>query len=324
MSEIYTDAKSENVSREISVELHYYLKDQSHLLDAFVVNRSQFEFLHLANEIAKALDVSLQMEIYPLEEGGIRQYFCFKDKDVRVGVSVAVVSMVLSTFISNPISQITGEWAKKMFEDRTLLELQRENLRLQNTNLKLDAKLKEIALEKNQKALIHKSRFYKALQTSPKIEKVSIRSISSNKTEIFPERVVLYQDFPEYIIDSNTLPPLDDENADIEIISPVLKQGNYKWRGVYKNVVISFGMKSAEFKRKVLSGEINFKNGFSIKCSLRIQRILDENGEEKIHNYCVTRVDSYFVNDSPVETDEGKRKRLAIKNDGLQLRLPLE
>ena len=39
MSEIYTDAKSENVSREISVELHYYLKDQSHLLDAFVVNR---------------------------------------------------------------------------------------------------------------------------------------------------------------------------------------------------------------------------------------------------------------------------------------------
>ena len=83
-------------------------------------------------------------------------------------------------------------------------------------------------------------------------------------------------------------------------------------------------MKSHEFNQKVLNGEINFKNGFLIKCSLNIFRYLNENGEEKTRGYAVQRVDSYSVSDRPIETNEGRRKKLEREREEAQLKLPLD
>ena len=83
----------------------------------------------------------------------------------------------------------------------------------ENDILSLDKELKLMELEKNQKALIHKSMFYKILRENPKVEKVSIKATGPQEQLIFPEREVIDQDFPEYIIDSNELPDIYDENA---------------------------------------------------------------------------------------------------------------
>ena len=56
-----------------------------------------------------------------------------------------------------------------------------------------------------------------------------------------------------------------------------------------------------------MAGEINFKNGFSIDCHLVQKRELDENGNEKNKGYIVNRVNRYFVNDIPIETEEGRK-----------------
>ena len=313
----------------VKLEIHYFLREHSHSLNAFVMNRSQYEFLLLAKEIGNAANVKLDIEVFPLAEGGIRQYFRFSAKEVKNGFSIAVLTTLLTTFLANPIAKITEKWIDQMFADEELIELQKENLRLQNTKLKsendilsLDKELKLMELEKNQKALIHKSMFYKILRENPKVEKVSIKATGPQEQLIFPEREVIDQDVPEYIIDSNELPDIYDENAEIEIISPVLKNGSYKWRGYYDNTPISFCMKSKEFKQKTLTGEINYKNGFTITCALRIKRFLDEDGIEKIKSYTVTRVDSYCINDTPIETNEGKKRRVAVENEEAQLILP--
>lgn len=326
MDEFNTTNFKTDILDSVNLELHYFLRNNSHSLNAFAMNRSQYEFLQLVKEIAIAADIQFEMEIFPIAEGGIRQYFRFSAKEVRNGISIAVIATLLSTFIASPIAKITEKWIDHMFADKKLAELQKENLRLQNTKLKseddvlsLDKALKLIELEKNQKALIHKSRFYKTLQETPKVEKVSIKVTDSHKKIIFPEREVTHQDFPEYIIDSNELSDIIDENAEIEIISPVLKRDKYKWRGYYKGMPISFHMKSKEFKKRILSGEINFKSGFTINCTLRIRRFLDENGIEKVKSYAVPIVNSYCINDYTVETNEGRKKRLSDKTSVIQL-----
>ena len=40
-------------------------------------------------------------------------------------------------------------------------------------------------------------------------------------------------DSPKYIMTSDDIEPDCDENATIEIISPVLKKGRYMWVGIY-------------------------------------------------------------------------------------------
>ncbi len=107
-------------------------------------------------------------------------------------------------------------------------------------------------------------------------------------------------------------------------MSPVLKKGNYKWRGIYKDKVESFNMKSTEFKTLVQSGKIEFKNGSSIKCLLQIERKVNNEGIEQVFGYHIIRVDEYFENDTPVETLEGKKHRQKQEAEKLQFKLNFE
>jgi hypothetical protein len=120
---------------------------------------------------------------------------------------------------------------------------------------------------------------------------------------------------------SDDLEPIEKDEAIIEIISPVLKKGNYKWRGIYNGEPEEFNMKSNEFKTLIQNGEIEFKNGFSINCALTIRRKIDNEGNIKTVGYDVTRVNSHFLNGNPIETPEGKRYRKQKEADKLQLTL---
>src|SRR5690606_38591161 len=96
------------------------------------------------------------------------------------------------------------------------------------------------------------------------------------------EKSVSKEEFKKYILVTDDLEPLDVEEAVIEIISPVLKKGRYKWSGYFNGEPIYFYMKSKEFKTLVQNGEIEFKNGSSINCFLSIRKKVDNEGIEKI------------------------------------------
>lgn len=80
-------------------------------------------------------------------------------------------------------------------------------------------------------------------------------------------------------------------------------------------------MKSMKFKTMVQTGEIPFKNGSSIQCHLVVNKKINSEGEVKITGYEVLSVDKYFINDTPIETPEGKRKRQEKEAEKLQLKI---
>ena len=82
-------------------------------------------------------------------------------------------------------------------------------------------------------------------------------------------------------------------------------------------------MKSTEFKTLVQTGEIPFKNGSSIQCHLIANKRINSEGEVKITGYEVLAVDKYFVNDTPIETPEGRRKRQKREAEAMQYKLDL-
>jgi hypothetical protein len=96
--------------------------------------------------------------------------------------------------------------------------------------------------------------------------------------------------FHAFIINNTDLPPSYDDEAEIEIISPVLKGKRIKWRGIYNGALIGFLVKDKEFNESVSQSKVAFKAGYKFKCLLETRRRLDESGTEVVAGYAVIRV----------------------------------
>lgn len=55
------------------IELHYYLKDSEHSMDAVLRNRCEAELLAIFQEVASTLGVPVQIDAQALAEGGLRE-----------------------------------------------------------------------------------------------------------------------------------------------------------------------------------------------------------------------------------------------------------
>jgi len=330
-----------------TLELHYWFNDQSHSMDAVVQNKCEREFLAIIEEIAKVFDVEALIETIPLAEGGIIRWFKLllkQDKKhvVITALITALATGVIITPIGTSMSEIGKQIIDKIFEDSGIKELEKEILRENLKNLQEDTETKELEQKKIEEEIknlrldseikIHqistnkvipkkKSNFYNSLEKYEKVKQISITVEDKENNQILDEAIILRDKFREFIIVSDDLEPIKDENAIIEIISPVLKKGDYKWRGIYKGQDLLFNMQSNEFKTQVQTGDIEFKNGTSINCLLVIKRKIDNDGNEIVTERNILLVNSYFVNDTPIETTEGKRYRQKKEADKRQLNL---
>jgi hypothetical protein len=331
-----------------TLELHYWFNDSSHLMDAVVHNKCEQEFLGILNEIAKSFNTEILVETEPLADGGIRRWFKINltTKKQRATIITAVITALAVEVIISPIggslSEVGKQLVEKMFSDEELKELEKELLKENIKNIKEDTKVKELEQKKieeeiksirydsglkipnlstNKAIQKRKSNFYETLDKYKKITQVSLIIEDENKNHIEDEVFIQKHKFKEFIIVSNELEPIEDENAIIEIISPVLKKGDFQWRGIYKGESLSFNMKSNEFKTLVQTGNIEFKNGSSIDCFLETKRKMDNNGNERITEYNIIRVNNYFENDTPIETSEGKKHRQKQEAEKMQLKL---
>ncbi|WP_041957387.1 hypothetical protein [Sulfurospirillum arsenophilum] len=260
-------------------ELHYYLKDKSHSMNAFVRNKAEKDFLEAIKRIGELLDSELKIETEAYQEGGLVEILTF---------SGFVIDRTLS-YLSPALNNIVTHYATRNAQTEKLdIKIKQETLK----SLKLDNVKKEIEIEKqideklNDK-LVQKyiSNFYKKIDSYEKVEKIGYRSLENNEDEYLVER----KDFKNFILHDDTT-TLKDDDAIIEIISPVLKEGKYNWRGKYKNEKIDFSMADSKFKQEVIEGKHTFLNGSSISCHLEIKIIFDEFGDEKNKNYRVLMV----------------------------------
>lgn len=310
-----------------TIELHYWFNDDSHTMNAVVFNKCEYEFLGIAKEIAQKLKVDLEIETEPLSEGGLRSWFKFKAKDknaIKVGVVLYIITTIFGTPLTTAIDELTRMAIQSVFESAEIKQLkeQKEIAELKLDIAKIEAETKRLSRSIDENVIKKKrSNYYENISSCKKITKVTINITDDLKKNIYLEREVIKTDFSNYIMTSDDLEPVSDENAVIEIISPVLKKGKYKWAGIYNGEVIQFTMKSNEFKTLVQTGQVLLKNGSSINCHLLTHKRINAEGEVKITGYEVVLVNHYFENDKPVETPEGKRNRQIREAKSNQLTL---
>ncbi len=309
------------------LELHYYLHEDSHSINAFIRNECEKELLSIFNEVIASLDLKIKIESEAFKEGGLRETWIFLgENSVQLMLVLTIVSIILSRI---PI------------ENRELVMLQAKNLKLDNElkRLELQKIKKEVSseeeispdvidrtikiLDNDFKITRHKSNFYKKLNADQKVTKFSTTKLDNQSKPIDQEITVDRSQFKNFILHSNELPPNIDENASIDIISPVLKKGSFKWKGFYKGEIINFEMKDQIFNESVLSKSIEFINGTTIKCVLHQKRKLDDTGLEKIYKNKVMTVFEVISSEHDIHTEQGKKYKRLQDQKNNQLKFDL-
>ncbi|MDD3019888.1 MAG: hypothetical protein PHX61_02775 [Alphaproteobacteria bacterium] len=286
-------------------EIHYFLNNDSHSMDAVVKNSCEAEFLAVAYEIIDFFELDITLNAEVLREGGIRELWEALGKNSSQLTILLLVLTAIFTYCMIPDSELT--------------QLQKENLKLQNEKLKeelskieVNKKIVDTHIEnanKNQKIVTRRSNFYKTLNANQEVTKVGFSTLDKDQKRVGNEVIVPRTEFIYFIQRSNKLPIEIDENAQIEIVAPVLREGKAKWKGLYNEELISFFMDDRIYKAAVLTKQISFKNGDILTCVLEIHKELNEVGEIVITKYSVQTVLDKIENDLPTETQGGKKYR---------------
>ncbi|WP_064009503.1 hypothetical protein [Methylomonas methanica] len=297
-------------------ELHYYFSDKSHEIDAFVRNRCEAELLGIIIEASHILEieVSLIKDVY--NEGGFRDIWkALGDNQGSIAILLTIIQIIISVapHLNFESKELELEEKRLAIEEK---RLNIEKLKQEIENGKINSKAVNeaaLAVSSNLKIIKRKSNFYSRIEEYQKVTKIGITILDEKRNPVADEVVVLRSDFYKHILGTNRLRSEEDDKAIIEIISPVLKEGRYKWKGVYKDAPISFEMNDHSFRDAVLIDNIPFRHGSKIVCALVAHRELDEAGNIKVTGYSVTTVLEKIDGDTVTETIQGKKYRHAKK-----------
>ena len=314
-----------------SLEFHYQFEDDSHTMNAIVLNKCESEVLAILKEVSQKLQIQIDIETEPIEQGGLRSWLKIRGNSREVTIKdlilIAVIggftASVLSSPITTTISEVISRSIDLIFEDDEITTLKdlKEKKQLELEISKIEEEIRERSAKIDENVILkRRSNFYSNLSQYPKVRELSI-SLEDNQRQAVKEYQITRLSFDSFVLETDDLDPIIESNAIIEIVSPVLKKGKYRWTGIFNEEVIQFKMGSMEFKTLVQSGDIVFKNGFTIDCELAIRRKMTNEGDIKTTSYEVLLVNQYYENNNPIETPEGKRKRQKREADLQQLNL---
>jgi len=298
------------------LELHYYFNDDSHEIDALVRNKCESELLAIIIEVAAILDIDSQLISEVYQQGGFRDFWKILGKNVQ---EVTLLLMFIQTIVTT-IPQFEGK-NEELEEELSHLNIEEKKLSIEklkrelrdNETTKESIKKTADTVANNLRIIKRKSNFYSNLEKHEKINKIGFSALNDNWNPVTNEISVVRTDFRKFILSTNKLRSEEDDNAIIEIVSPVLKEGRYKWKGIYNETPISFDMQDVAFRDAVLLENIPFQHGSVIKCVLIIHREIDEIGEVKITGYSVTTVFEKIDGNASFQTTQGKKYRHAKK-----------
>lgn len=310
------------------LELHYHLSDNAHSMDAFVRNKSEGEALSAFLHIAQQLGISVQLESSAYQEGGLKEIWGFigANKD-QLGWLLAIIVFLFSRFpATDPETDALNKEVLKLTIEEKKINLEKLKRELHSEPIK-DATVGVAAqaLESDLKVATRRSNFYRGLQAYSKVTAVGFTPIPNGAVQWPEEKTIARADFAKFIQLTDRLPIEVVDGAQIEIVAPVLKEGNYQWRGMFLGQPVSFAMLDEQFKSRVLERKISFQHGSTIECSLNIHRKFNEVGDIAITGYSVVTVISTFDGVTSEETPQGKRHKFARKqaeNQGVLFNAP--
>lgn len=295
-------------------------------MDAFVRNRCEAELLAILQELCITLGTSVQIESTPYEQGGLKEYWkIYGENSVQINTTLAILAIIISvigTALSRiPVSDPEKDEREKIIQELTIEEkrLAIEERRISLEKLKSEMKdgpphaetIEKAAksIELNLKIQSRRSNFFRHLSSYDKVTAVGFSAVDVAGNEVIREHLIPRSDFLLYVLVDNSLPIEVIDGATIEIVAPVLKEGNYKWKGIYKGESINFSMTDVEFKNAVLLEQVSFQHGSCINCILQVYRKVNEVGEIYITGYSVVTVLEKSDGGQVRETPQGKRHR---------------
>nr|WP_294873528.1 hypothetical protein [uncultured Pedobacter sp.] len=307
------------------LELHYYFNDDSHSMDASIRNDCERELLFIYKQIISQLGLDVTVETEAYREGGLKEIWKFLGKEgVQLTLLVSIIALILSRIpVEN--SKLTEAQIENLKLDSELKREELKKIRQQKDTNNIETTVNDISiiLESDYKVKWHKSNFYKKLTQYSKVTQISTKELNGDGSNTTKESFVTRDRFIDFVQLSNSYPSITDEAAIIDIISPVLKDGSFSWKGIYNREVISFEMKDEIFKQSVINNEIEFNNGTAIKCVLFQLRKLDDSGNIVISKRQVIVVTETITNSVVTLTLQGKKYNKSKKEQKSQLLLDL-
>lgn len=298
------------------LELHYYFNDSTHFMNALVRNKCESELLAIMFEVANGISLPIQIDSEAYREGGLLEIWkILGENAAQISVFLSVVAIVASRFPSTngELRDLQKQDFKLSIEEK---KLRIEKLKLEVNDGEVTQKSKSDVAEifdTNLKVVVRKSNFYKQLANYNKVQNVGFTAISIENKPVSEERKVKRNDFRKFILQSHNLSPTTIDDAIIEIVSPVLKEGRYQWKGIYENESIAFSMNDLDFKQDVLNKIVSFQYGSAIECVLLIHQKVDETGEIKKTGYSVATVIKIIDDAQEIKTLQGERYKF-VKN----------
>ncbi|WP_304959161.1 hypothetical protein, partial [uncultured Parabacteroides sp.] len=217
------------------LELRYYFNDKSNYMDAMIKHRSEKEVLSLIRTLADMLDIKMTVycESFAQQEG-------FREIWSVAGENSRLISVLLNLFMQvwtrpsllvggQPVVDRSAADEEKMQREIALL---RTNLRKKSPGITVTRELVEL-LSASPRVCKCKSNFYESVRGYPKVTKFTLRELNAGNRSRSGSLEVKREQFDYYILRSDELPPVKDNKATIEIISPVLKDARYRWKGIY-------------------------------------------------------------------------------------------
>lgn len=308
------------------LELRYVFNEKSNYMDAVIRNRCEKEILTMIRALADMLDVRLMIYNEPaaIATDNYREIWAVAGENSRC-ISV-ILNLMMQVLVRKTLSVGGQPLGERSADDEVLL--QRETA-LFRKDLKLKAqgvphRLVEL-LSTSPRFCKYKSNFFEAIKGFPKISKIVIRELNENNRLRSGSLEVKRDQFDYYILRTDDLPPVVDQKATIEIISPVLSDARYRWKGIYNKggITIDFYMQDEDFKRQMIDDKIAFASGMCIDCVLEISRRLSELGEVVNTCYVVRTVVRTRVDKMEIITPQGKKHLRKMQAEQEQLTLDL-
>lgn len=315
-----------NLVEEQSLEFHYYLADNSHSIDAVRLNRLEAEALDVFLYITRQLGYDITLEATTATEGGYRQIWRFVRNPKNAAVSAIVASTIVggatvaSSVINTLITAAVQIWVAPPKADPELEQLQKDLLRksIQEKELDIAKKRKEVEsankatpddgtsqpnsdrpqedllpkhpLQLDVRVVARRSNFYRILIGEQKVTAIGLGWGSDQSTRIQEQKFIPRREFINYIVPTEASAPKIIPNAFVEIVAPVIRSTDAKWRGVYLGRPITFAMRDTDFKSGIMRKGVQFQSGDAIDCILRISYKINEVGDEVVSGYEVLGV----------------------------------
>ena len=288
-------------------KVHYHLHGGVHRMDAVLRNRAEGELLALIKEVGAVLGLPVHVETHAYGEGGLVEYLnlIFQNKEQIATVMALLGPLLGAPFYVDRIRQSKQQTAlnelnlqkikleiKEKEDVATAREAERAKA-IENKNSVLELEAPPTAEDIAQAILTRKrvarrrSNYYEALLVDPKIEAVGFAP--SHGIEAMELRVPR-GNFSSYVIAKSDLEPLIYERISLEIVSPVLRSGAIKWRGIFDKKVVSFELQDQSFRSEVASQKVQFQNGTTLVCDFEVHHREDDIGDVEIAGYAVTKV----------------------------------